>query len=192
MLQIQNTIISLEVFEQFFVCDLSNCGGICCVHGVSGAPLEDDETIIIEQILPIVFPFLNKSAQKVIEKKGAWTIDFDNDKVTPLNNGQECVYAILEENICKCAFEMIYEEGLTDFIKPISCHLYPIRITKYKNFEAMNYHSWQVCEAARNLGKKSETALFHFLKEAIIRKYGETFFKEMKVFEKEYRAQVVT
>jgi len=184
MVQIQDKIVSLDIFQQCFTCDLSQCEGFCCVHGESGAPLEETETAILEEILPVVRPFLQKSAQKVIDKTGAWVIDNENEKVTPLNNGKECIYAFFEEKVCKCAIEKAYEEGLTDFIKPISCHLYPIRISKFQNFEALNYHSWHVCKAARQLGCKLEVKVFRFLKEPIIRKYGEDFFNEMVEVEK--------
>ena len=180
MIQIEDKIISRDIFEKHFSCDLSECKGFCCVEGQSGAPLEDQETAILENILPIIRPFLQEKAWEVIEKKGAWETDTDGEKVTPLIiDKEECVYAFFEGNICKCAIEKAYNEGLIDFPKPISCHLYPIRISKYKDFEALNYHNWHVCKPARDLGKKNNTPVFLFLKEAIIRKYGEKFYDEM-------------
>ncbi|MDR2927393.1 MAG: DUF3109 family protein [Cytophagaceae bacterium] len=184
MVQIEDKVISLDIFTQRFTCDLLHCAGYCCVEGESGAPLEDDETVILENILPTIRPFLSESALKVIDKEGTWAVDFDGDKVTPLNNGRECVYAFYDGSICKCAIEKAYNKRLISFIKPLSCHLYPIRISKYKEFEALNYHAWHVCAPARELGKTTGIPLFRFLKEPIIRKYGEAFFKEMEEVEK--------
>ena len=181
MIQIEDKIISRDIFEQSFCCDLSKCEGFCCVEGQSGAPLEEEETTILESILPVIRPFLQEKALKFIKEKGAWETDADGEKVTPLINvNEECVYAYFENNICKCAIEKAYNEGLIDFIKPISCHLYPIRITNYDDFEALNYHNWHVCKPARDLGKKNNIPVFRFLKEAITRKYGERFYKEME------------
>lgn len=180
MIQIEDKLISRDIFEKRFCCDLSKCEGYCCVEGSSGAPLENEETEILEKIFPVIRPFLQEKAQKIIEEKGTWEIDIDYDKVTPIIDGEECVYAFFEGNICKCAIEKAYNEGLIDFAKPISCHIYPIRITKYKEFEALNYHEWHVCEPARDLGKKNDIPVFRFLKKPIIRKYGEKFYNEME------------
>lgn len=184
MIQIDDKIISLDIFEQRFTCDLSKCEGYCCVEGESGAPLEDEETAILEEILPVIRPFLQHDALEVINRVGAWVIDADGDKVTPLINGRECVYAYYEGRICKCAIEKAYSEKLVNFVKPISCHLYPIRISRFQDFEALNYHAWYVCAPARELGRKTGIPLFRFLKEPIIRKYGEAFFSEMEEVEK--------
>lgn len=151
------------------------------MEGESGAPLEEEETIILEEILPIVKPMLSEKAQAEIDKKGAWEVDGDGDMVTPIINGRECVYALFDENgICKCAIEQAYNEGEIEFRKPVSCHLYPIRINKYKDFEAINYHQWHICEVARLLGEKEQVPIFRFLKDAITRKYGELFYNEME------------
>ena len=190
MIQIDDKIISLDLFEKRFVCDISKCMGFCCVEGESGAPLEDNETAILENILPHIRPMLSDKALKIIDKKGAWEIDCDGDKVTPIINGRECVYAYYDENkICKCAIEKAYIDGLIDFRKPVSCHLYPIRISKHNDFEAVNYHTWHICAPARELGNKLGTSLFRFLKEPIIRKYGEAFFHEMEEAEKVLREE---
>jgi len=180
MIQIENKIISLDIFEQYFCCNLSVCKGYCCVEGQSGAPLEDEETIILEKIFPVIKPFLHESAQKIISEKGTWETDFENDKVTPLINGNECVYVYYDDEICKCAIEKAYNERLIDFKKPISCHLYPIRISKYQHFEAFNYHSWYVCKPCKEAAKNKNIPLYQFLKEPIIRKYGKEFFTEME------------
>jgi hypothetical protein len=190
MVQIDDKLISLDIFERRFICDLSKCKGACCVEGESGAPLEDEETKILEEIFPHVKPMLSAKALEVIEKEGKWITDFDGDKVTPIINGKECVYTYFDEDgTCKCAIEKAYNDGLIDFPKPISCHLYPIRVSKYKAFEALNYHDWKICCAAKVLGEKHGVATFRFLKNPIIRKYGEAFYNEMEVSEKILRQE---
>ncbi len=185
MIQIDNKLISLDLFERHFICDLPKCMGACCVEGESGAPLEPEETQTLQEILPILKPMLSEAALKVIEEKGAWEIDVDGDQVTPIINGKECVYTYFDEKgVCKCTIEKAYNEGLISFPKPVSCHLYPIRITKYTDFDALNYHHWPICEAARVLGKKEAVPMFRFLKNAIIRKYGEDFYNEMEEADK--------
>ncbi|MCU4175664.1 DUF3109 family protein [Carboxylicivirga sp. N1Y90] len=185
MIQIDDKIVSTDIFSKRFVCNLAVCKGDCCVEGESGAPLEDDETKIIEDIYPIVKPYLTDQAIAEIEKQGTWVIDSDGDKVTPIINGKECVYTYFDEDgICKCAIDKAHQEGKVDFKKPISCHLYPIRITQYPDFEALNYHTWPICHPARELGGKLGVPVYKFLKEPIVRKYGQAFFDEMIDVEK--------
>jgi len=181
MIQIDDKIISIDIFEEHFICDIPKCHGSCCVEGDSGAPLEDDEVKILEEIYPIIKSRLPKKSQKIIEERGTWEIDSDGDKVTPINNGRECVYVYFDENnVAKCAIEKAHSEGLIDFKKPISCHLYPIRVSKYNDFQALNYHQWPICAPARVLGKEVGLPMFKFLREALIRKYGEAFYDEME------------
>ncbi len=181
MVQVDDKVISLDIFEKKFICDLHACHGECCVAGESGAPLEDDETLILEQIYETVKPYLAAEAVAEIEKNGKWVIDADGDKVTPIIGDEECVYAIQgEDGIWKCAIEQAYNDGKVSFKKPISCHLYPIRVTKYRSFEALNYHQWFVCEPARVLGAKAGVPVYKFLKDPIIRKYGEPFYAELE------------
>ncbi len=190
MLQIDDKIISLDLFERHFICDLPRCLGACCVEGESGAPLEDAETEILDTIFPIIKPMLSDQALEVINKTGTWNIDSDGDKVTPIINGKECVYTYFDENgVCKCTIEKAFNEGLIHFKKPISCHLYPIRVTRYNDFEALNYHQWHVCAPARVLGAKANVPLFKFLKEPITRKYGEAFYMEMEEADKLLKEQ---
>ena len=185
MVQIDDKLISLDVFEKRFVCDISKCHGDCCVEGESGAPLEDDEVEIVERLYPLLKPLLSEKAIAEIEKDGTWIIDSDGDKVTPIINGRECVYTYFDENgICKCAIEKLYLDGKTDFKKPISCHLYPIRVSKYPSYEALNYHSWPICAPARELGGKLGVPAYQFLKEPIERRYGKAFYEEMVDVEK--------
>lgn len=185
MIQIDDKVISIDIFEEHFICDLPKCHGSCCVEGESGAPLEDDEVKILEEIYPIIKSRLPEKSQKIIEERGTWETDSDGDKVTPINNGRECVYVYFDEKkVAKCAIEKANRDGLIDFKKPISCHLYPIRVTKYKDFQALNYHQWPICAPARVLGKEVGLPMFKFLREALIRKFGEAFYDEMEEAEK--------
>ena len=180
MLQIQDTIISLDVVEECFICDLSFCKGICCVEGESGAPVEEDEVARLEEVLPVVWDDLSPEAQKVIKAQGVVYVDEDGEFVTSIVNGEDCVFTCYDENgYCKCAIEKAYREGKTDFYKPISCHLYPIRVAQYKEFRAVNYHRWNVCQAAKELGKKNKVRVYQFLKEPLTRKFGEDWYKQL-------------
>ena len=179
MLQIDNTIISLDILEKNFVCDLSICKGACCVHGDSGAPLEESELEIIENIYPSVKKYLTKEGDKAIKTIGAYTIDSDGDYVTTLVNNKECAYAFFEKGIAKCSIEKAFYDGAIDFKKPISCHLYPVRIKKYKDFDGINYDINDICKSAVQLGNKTNTPLFIFLEEPLTRKYGKEWYKQL-------------
>jgi len=180
MIQINDTLISLDVLEKQFICDLNSCKGACCIHGDSGAPLADEETSILENILDEVIPYLRPEGISAIKDQSAWIIDSDGDKVTPLINGAECAYTYYnEDGACLCAIEKAWLEKKIDFQKPISCHLYPIRIKKYDSFEAMNYHAWDICEGARCLGKKEKIRVYEFLQKPLIRQYGIEWYNEL-------------
>jgi hypothetical protein len=181
MVRIDDKIISLDLFQKHFLCDLPKCLGSCCVEGESGAPLEDNETAVLDEVYPAIKHLISAEAVEIIDRNGTWETDADGDKVTPIIHGRECVYTYFDgDGVCKCAIEAAHDEGLLDFKKPVSCHLYPIRIDKYKNHEAVNYHVWPVCNPARELGKQIGMPVFRFLKEPIIRKYGELFYTEME------------
>lgn len=178
MIEIEDKVLSRDIFEKKFVCDLNACKGACCVEGSSGAPLEKEEVKILEKIYEDVKPFLNAKGIKAIEKQGTWVIDADGDKVTPLvSKEKECAYTIFENGFALCGIEKAYKAGATDFRKPISCHLYPIRTRKYAKFEALNYDVWHLCEPACACGEKLQVPVYKFLKEALVRKYGEEFYK---------------
>jgi len=180
MIQIGKAIVSLDIFEKQFVCNLTKCKGMCCVYGQSGAPLEDNEIAILEEIYPKVKPYMTPAGIAVVEQQGIYVIDFDNDKVTPLvGDSEDCIFANKEKGVIYCAIEKAFMNGEIGFPKPVSCHLYPIRITKYKDFEAVNYHQWDICKDALRLGKKTETPLYVFLKEPLIRKYGKEWYEEL-------------
>ena len=180
MLQIGDRVVSLELLEEKFICDLEKCQGYCCVDGESGAPLDAGEKELIEISYPRFKSYLRKESQESIEKQGFAVTDSDGDLVTPLLNGEECVYAIFENGIAKCGIEKAYFEKKISFRKPISCHLYPIRLKNlYDKVEAVNYHRWGVCDPARELGCKKNVRVYEFLKDALIRKYGEDWYNEL-------------
>jgi hypothetical protein len=181
MLQIKDTLISLDIIEKKFCCDVAACKGVCCVDGDSGAPLTDEETSIIEEEYDNIGPFMRKEGRKAVEKYGKWVVDVENDKVTPLIKGKECAYVVFEKGIAKCAIEIAYFEGKTTFRKPISCHLYPIRLKKYADFTAVNYDAWQICNPALAYGGKKGLYIYQFLKEPLIREFGEEWYKELQI-----------
>ena len=184
MIEIDNKIVSREILKKQFVCDLKSCKGLCCVEGDSGAPLLRSEIEEIQKIEKIVTPYLCEESREVILKKGVFVIDQDGDLTTPLVNNKQCVYVIKEKGISKCAIEKAYSDKKTNFKKPISCHLYPIRITKYKDFDAINYESNKLCSPACKLGMEMKVPVYKFLKEPIIRKYGEEFYLELEELNK--------
>ncbi|MGL4994484.1 MAG: DUF3109 family protein [Bacteroidales bacterium] len=182
MLQIEDTVVSLDVVEQEFICDLAACKGSCCIEGDAGAPLEEEEKDIIEKLLPIIWDDLAPQAQALIKEQGVAYIDEDKDLVTSIINGKDCVFTYYEGGgMCKCAIEKAYREGKTDFYKPISCHLYPIRVAKYASFSAVNYHQWKICGAAKVLGRKEGVKVYEFLKEPLIRKFGESWYTQLDI-----------
>jgi hypothetical protein len=187
MFQIKDTVVASDIIEDNFLCDLSACKGECCVEGESGAPLEDEEVKIIEDLLPLVWNDLSPAAQGVIKAQGVAYKDTDGEMVTSIVNGKDCVFTCYDEKgICKCAIEKAYREGKVDFYKPISCHLYPIRLQKYKDFTAVNYHQWKVCKAAVLLGRKEGLKIYRFLKEPLIRRFGEDWYNELALVAEEY------
>lgn len=188
MIQIDDAIVALDVIEENFICDLSACLGECCVEGEAGAPLENEEVPILEKILPHVWDDLSPEAQQVIKEQGVAYKDHDGDMVTSIVNGKDCVFTYYDDKkMCKCAIEKAYKEGKIDFYKPISCHLYPIRLEEYKDFTAVNYHRWRICKAAVALGDKKGVRVYQFLKEPLIRKFGEAWYNELSIAADEYK-----
>ena len=181
MLQIGNTIVHLDIIFKCFACNLNKCYGICCVAGDSGAPLEKDEAKKIKKLIPKIFDELLPDAKKIVKEKGGSLIDFENDlTTTTLENNGACVFTQYDENKnAYCLIEKAYEKGLTDFRKPISCHLYPIRTKRYDSFDAVNYHEWQVCKDAVTLGNEKSVPVYVFLKDALICKYGKEWYDEL-------------
>ena len=181
MILIDDTVISSDVANEFFVCDLAKCKGACCVEGDLGAPLEEDELEILERIQDDIKPFLSEIGLKEIEKSGAWVKDDDGDFSTPVIKGRECAYALYDDKgHLKCGIEQAYFAGKTDFRKPISCHLYPIRVKDFTEFAAVNYDKWEICDDACSLGKELEVPVYKFVKEALIRRFGEDWYLELE------------
>ena len=180
MIVIQNTVISDDVAENFFVCNLDACKGACCVEGDLGAPLELDELEILKNEYAKIEPFLTEAGKKAIAEQGLYIEDWEGDYSTTTINDRECAYALYDERgILKCGIEQAYLAGATDFKKPISCHLYPIRVTKYEGFEALNYDRWDICSPACSFGAKLGVPVYKFLKEPLERKYGAAWYTEL-------------
>ncbi len=184
MIAIDNTLVSEHLLEKKFVCDLNACKGECCVAGDSGAPLEFGEIAIMESVLDKVKPYLPKDGLKAIEKQGVFVIDEDKDYTTPLVKGKHCAFTYFEDSIAKCAIENAFYDGKITWKKPISCHLYPVRITKHKNYDAVNYHKWEICKPACECGAKLDVPVYKFLREPLVRKYGEEWYKQLELADK--------
>jgi hypothetical protein len=178
MIEIEGRLISDDLLTKAFVCDLTACKGNCCVQGDSGAPLELKETTILESILPDVLPFLGETGRITLTNTGAWVRDIDGELTTPLNDGKECAYTVFNnEGIALCGIEMAWKAGKISFKKPISCHLYPIRVSRLSDgSEALNYDRWKICDQARICGAKLQVKVYQFLKEPVIRAWGESFY----------------
>ncbi len=182
MIKIGDVLVSDDIKEKEFICNLEKCKGACCVEGDYGAPLEEDELDILKEIYPKVKSYLTPEGIKAIEEQGTHVLDEDGDLSTPTVGGKECAYAIYDnQKVLKCGIEQAYYDGKVSWKKPISCHLYPIRITKKKNFEAVNYHKWDICSAACALGKQLGVPIYKFLKEPLIRKYGQAWYDELVI-----------
>ena len=179
MIQVDNKIISLDVFEKHFICDLNACKGACCVDGDAGAPLLEDEVTILEDIYEQVKPYMVQKGIDVVDKVGVAVLDSEGELTTPLVNNRECAFVNEENGVSKCSIEKAKLAGKVDFKKPISCHLFPIRIQEYRDFDAVNYEEIKICEPACKCGSELEVPVYAFLKEPLIRKYGEVWYKEL-------------
>lgn len=181
LIEIQNTLISTEVLSEQFHCDLNACKGACCVEGEAGAPLEESETEILVALFQKIKPYLRQEGVKAIEEQGSFVKGEDGEWETPLINKKECAYAVFTETgIAQCGIERAHSDGAIDWIKPISCHLYPVRIKEYKMLTAVNYHQWHICDPACSLGKQLKLPVYKFVKEALIRKFGQTWYDELE------------
>ena len=191
ILEVGGILISSEILTEYFCCDYEKCKGICCVEGSDGAPVTLDEIADIEEALDTVWPQLSASAQSVIDKQGVAYADKDGEMVTSIVRGRDCVFTCYDGDSCLCALERAYREGKTKFCKPISCALYPIR---EKNFGiatphadqgsengliGLNYHRWDICKDAREKGKALGLPVYKFLKEPLIRRFGEAWYQEL-------------
>ncbi|MDO4190540.1 MAG: DUF3109 family protein [Bacteroidales bacterium] len=181
MVEIGDTLVSFQLFETHFLCPLHICKGQCCIDGDAGAPLTEDEAKKIEKILPVIWPTLSKEAQETINQQGVAYYDKDGDLVTTIVNNANCAFTCTDKNgICGCAIEKAFREGKIDFMKPISCHLYPVRLNKYQRFTAVNLHRWEICDCAVKYGKEKGVVAYQFLKEPLIRCFGEAWYHELE------------
>lgn len=179
MIQIDNKVVGTSVLDECFICDLPKCLGACCVHGISGAPLEIEEIEILEAEMENILPYLKPEGVKAIEAQGVAVADFEGEITTPLIDGKECAYCIEENGISFCGIEKAYNAGKTTYLKPISCHLYPIRIKKFGDIIAVNYDRWDICKHAVTFGNKEGVEVYKFLKGPIVRHFGEDFYNQL-------------
>ncbi|MGJ8665061.1 MAG: DUF3109 family protein [Patiriisocius sp.] len=186
MFQLGKTIVSEDLIEKDFVCNLGACKGECCVAGEAGAPVSKEEVSILKEIYPKVKPFLRPEGIASIEAQGTHIVSDLDELETPLVNGEECAYVNFSENgTAGCGIEDAYNAGEIDFKKPISCHLYPVRVQDYSEFAAVNYHKWPICNDACTLGNELKVPVYKFVKEALIRKFGVHWYAELeKIAEK--------
>ncbi len=187
MLRIDDIIFSFDVLEKKFVCNLRDCHGICCREGDSGAPLSDEEVRILDEIWPAIKKYLRPEGLKAIEEQGTSIVDFENENVTPLISNAECAYTMLEDNIFSCAIEKAWSEGRINFQKPLSCHLFPVRIKKFSDFLAVNYQELPICAGARRKGTGDGVYVYEFLKEPLTRALGEKVYSELCIAAEELK-----
>lgn len=177
MIEVENKLLSEDLFDEYFCCDLTDCKGACCIEGDSGAPLEMEEITLLEEAIDAIRPYMSEKGIEAIEKDGVFTIDIDGDYTTTLIDGGECAFVFRDKGIALCAIEKAYREGKIENIKPISCHLYPIRRKRFKGgMEGLNYHRWSVCGGAVRNGTAKKCKVYEGVKNAIERAYGEEFY----------------
>ena len=181
MFQLGKTIVSEDILDKDFVCNLNACKGACCVDGDAGAPLEKNETKILQEIYPKIKPYLRKEGIQAIESQGTHIVAENEELETPLVEGQECAYVTFDsKGTALCGIEQAYNDGVVAWKKPVSCHLYPIRVKEYSEFSAVNHHHWPICDDACALGKELQVPVYKFVKEALIRKFGEDWYEELE------------
>jgi hypothetical protein len=186
LIEIEDKIISTEIFNRKFVCDLAACKGACCVEGDGGAPLTMEEVEIIEENYKVISKYMRPEGLANVQEQGVYYIDEEDHPATTLVNGQECSFVYFDEaGITKCAIEKAYLEKEIDFKKPISCHLYPIRVKQFNELKALNYEEWHICTPACACGEQLNVPVYIFLKEPLIRAFGESFYQELENIEKE-------
>lgn len=192
MFQIQNTLVTLDIVERFFCCDLEKCLGACCIEGDAGAPVTEAEVGEINRVLPEIERDMLSRAIDEVRDNGIAYRDPEGELVTTLLDGRNCAFSCYGPGgVCLCAIEKARREGRIDgFLKPISCSLYPLRVTEYKDFTAINYHRWEICRSAEQLGRRKGIRLYQFLKEPLIRRFGAEWYDELcancELYLKEY------
>ncbi|PQB05226.1 DUF3109 family protein [Aureitalea marina] len=181
MFQLGKTIVSEDLLDKDFVCNLSTCKGECCIAGEAGAPLTSEEVGTLQEIYPKVQPFLRPEGIEAIEEQGTHIVSQLDELETPLVNDKECAYVTFKEGgIASCGIEDAFNAGAIDFRKPISCHLYPVRVQDYSEFAAVNYHRWPICDDACTLGAELKVPVYRFVKDALIRKFGPDWYSELE------------
>lgn len=186
MLQIDDTIVSLAIIENKFSCDLKACKGSCCRYGDSGAPLTAEEAAILERIWPRLLPFLRPEGNRAIEAHGTSMTDIEGELVTPLINNEECAFAVMDDGVFRCGIEIAYNAGAIDFRKPLSCHLFPVRIKQYRDFKAVNYEEWPICRPGVAAGVNQNSSLWEYLREPLVRAFGEEWYDKLRWAAQEY------
>jgi hypothetical protein len=179
MIVIDNTIVSDDLWKVQFICNVDRCLGACCVAGDAGAPLQEEEISVLEDNLEKIRPYMTEKGRETVRELGLFDYDMKGDFVTPLVNGAECAFTNFEKGIAYCAVERAWEEGKITFRKPVSCHLYPVRISKFNEFDAVNYDKWHICKPALKLGRKKGVPLYVFLKASLNRKYGAEWYDKL-------------
>lgn len=188
LIEVKDKVVSTQIFERKFVCDLNACKGACCIEGDAGAPLTFEEIDQLENDLDAILPYMRPEGIQEVEKSGVFYMDDENEPVTTLVNGAECAFVFFDEQgINKCAIEQAYLDGKTTFKKPISCHLYPIRVKQFNELKALTYDVWPICEPACSCGEKLDVPVYRFLKEPLVRAFGEEFFQELEVVDKAWK-----
>ncbi len=183
MIILGQTLLSDELYEEQFVCDLYRCKGGCCVEGDAGAPLSEEEAGILDSIVSTVSRFMLPAGLEAVNQQGCWVKDPEGELTTPLVEGKQCAYVFWDKKgIACCAIERCWEQGLIAFQKPLSCHLYPVRISNYTHYEALNYHHWHLCDCARTKGRKLKVRVYRFVKDALVRKYGKEWYEDLEAY----------
>ena len=191
MFDINGTLVSLDLVERFFCCDLDRCLGACCIEGDAGAPITEAEYRLLKQVLPKVWPYLLPAAQRVVADSGVAYVDDEGDLVTNIVDGRNCVFTCYEPGgRCSCAIEKAFRKGEIAWRKPASCFLYPVRVKRYEKFTAVNYHRWKICKAAEVMGRQQGIRLYQFLREPLIEQFGQAWYDELceacRLYEQQY------
>lgn len=179
MIIIGNTVISDDLLQTRFCCDLLQCNGACCIEGDTGAPLLTEETVFIRAHIEAIKPFMEEAGIAAVKESGVVAADNEGREVTPLIHGGECVFVTWQNGIASCAIELAHQAGAIKLQKPVSCHLYPVRLREYDDFTAVNVHRWHICADAYHKGKNEGIPLHHFLKKALIRRFGKNWYEEL-------------
>lgn len=190
MIRIGDAVVSLDVIERYFCCDITDCKGACCIEGDAGAPITREEEEALKASLPYVKEYMSAQALQVIAAQGVSYTDIEGDLVTSVIENRDCVFCTYTpDGICLCALEKLSDEGKIKFKKPVSCHLYPVRITRYNNFIAVNYDRRKICQGAEKKGEALKIRVYQFLKEPLIRYFGQAWYDELAFVAAEYLRQ---